>query len=237
MNWFAVSDVASLVGKNKYQSAEDTIEKYRKRYFPELESESEPELESEPESEPDFKTLCNVGNINPKMYIDKITPVTNSNEIVESLVESLAPIVNTIPITMPEIKNIVQSEIYKQHGKRTESYVEDWINENVGTLTDQQKGAGINIITHNDVRWRVFGKVDGIVNDSVVEIKNRQNRLFHYVPEYEKVQCQLYMHIFKKPLCKLVQHYKNQYIVDDLCYDKDYVLDILEKLTDIIKAY
>lgn len=36
----------------------------------------------------------------------------------------------------------------------------------------------------------LIGKIDGIVKESkqVIEVKHRQNHLFHYVPVYEKVR-------------------------------------------------
>jgi hypothetical protein len=249
MNWFAVSDVASLVGKNKYEPASEMIEKYRQRYFPD---------DKHNEPIPDFQSLCDVGRVDTKPYFEKLTPVVNSNAIVKALVDTLTQAGNinvvesvepmevkenlTITMKKSQIKKIVKSEIYKQHGLKTESFVEEWVNENIGTLRNQQKGAGVNLMTLNGIRWRVFGKVDGILTDSfgldsVVEIKNRQNKLFRFVPEYERVQCQLYMYIFKIHSCKLVEHFKNQYKVHTLQYDEEYVLDVLETLKDIVKMY
>ena len=47
--------------------------------------------------------------------------------------------------------------------------------------------------------WTVGGKVDGIVTEKdgskcILEIKNRVNKLFNTVRDYEKVQCYAYMY-------------------------------------------
>ncbi len=53
----------------------------------------------------------------------------------KSIVE---PVVEPTAIIVADIEAIVRTEIYKQHGLRTESYVEDWISENLGVLDSQQ---------------------------------------------------------------------------------------------------
>jgi hypothetical protein len=63
--------------------------------------------------------------------------------------------------------------------------------------------------------WRVLvgGKPDGLVIDSltgkvtIIEVKNRQRRLFHAVPEYERIQCQIYMWLFGSDKCVFREHY------------------------------
>jgi hypothetical protein len=66
--------------------------------------------------------------------------------------------------------------------------------------------------------WRVLvgGKPDGLVVDpitgkvTVVEAKNRQNRLFRSVPEYERIQCQVYMWLFGAERCVFREHFHGE---------------------------
>ena len=243
MNWFNVSDIASLVGRNKWKPADEMIEKYRKRYFPDIDIHDE-ESDEDEEDEVKLQKICESINIKPKNYTDKLKPVTNSNKIIEQMANDI--IVNTQKIETQikkkpdkkEIKKIVKSVIYKAHGNKTENYVEDWINTNLGEIYNQQKGKGINLIEYKNTKWRLYGKIDGMINnDTIIEIKNRQNRLFHWIPTYEYIQIQIYMHIFGFKKAILVEHYQNQYKAHHVKFDPVYVKDICDSLISIVKDY
>ena len=52
----------------------------------------------------------------------------------------------------------------------------------------------------------IAGRVDGLIgDDKVLEVKNRMNRLFGSVPEYERVQCMSYMWLSGRPYCVWLQ--------------------------------
>lgn len=55
--------------------------------------------------------------------------------------------------------------------------------------------------------WYIGGRVDAVSDDRtlVIEIKNRVNRLFYRVPEYERVQVQAYMHLLDIDRAMLVE--------------------------------
>ena len=53
------------------------------------------------------------------------------------------------------------------------------------------------------------GKVDGITNDTVVEAKNRQNRLFMELRDYERVQLEAYMFLTSYNKSILTEHYND----------------------------
>jgi hypothetical protein len=72
------------------------------------------------------------------------------------------------------------------------------------------------------------GKVDGISDDTVVEAKNRQNRLFIELRDYERVQLEAYMFLTGYNKSVLTEHYNDtshqiNYLHDDvfwqLCVD------------------
>jgi hypothetical protein len=158
-----------------------------------------------------------------KPYLDQVEHVTNTNEIIDTIIKE-----------NPQLDpSFVKKRVYTHHGNQTENYVEEWIRENMdGELTDTQKFGGINL----NQEWNICGRIDGIFtcneyeNQHILEIKNRQNRLFNIIPEYEKVQVQLYMHIHKIHSAMIVQHFKDEYKVDRLQYDEDYVNNILADL-------
>ena len=55
----------------------------------------------------------------------------------------------------------------------------------------------------------ICGKIDGIENNSLIEIKNRRNRLFEFVPLYEKIQTEIYFRLTNLTHGKLIQNYND----------------------------
>jgi hypothetical protein len=96
-------------------------------------------------------------------------------------------------------------------------------------ITKPQNG----IIIHNII---IAGYVDGIVENNnekyIIEIKNRQNKLFKYIPEHEKIQLITYMKITNIHECSHIEKYNNDMNIIKLEYE-----DILwSKIqTDLLK--
>lgn len=59
-------------------------------------------------------------------------------------------------------------------------------------------------------RWGVGGRVDGLTDDRVVEVKNRMRRFFNRVPLYEFIQIQVYLQLTGRGEAVLVQHFNGQ---------------------------
>ena len=55
----------------------------------------------------------------------------------------------------------------------------------------------------------ICGKIDGIENNSLIEIKNRRNRLFEFIPLYEKIQTEIYFRLTNLTQGKLIQNYND----------------------------
>lgn len=54
--------------------------------------------------------------------------------------------------------------------------------------------------------WRFGGKIDAITDDGIIiEIKNRVNKLFKTLRDYERVQLQTYLHLFDAKIGHLVE--------------------------------
>jgi hypothetical protein len=60
------------------------------------------------------------------------------------------------------------------------------------------------------MRLVLNGKVDGLANNRVVEVKTRRFKFFDKLPDYESVQIQAYMFLTDNKLCDLVQAFDNQ---------------------------
>lgn len=61
--------------------------------------------------------------------------------------------------------------------------------------------------------WGIGGRLDGTLPDetgTIVEVKNRTNRIFQYIPIYEQIQLECYMRIRDAKKCLLVQHFNDE---------------------------
>ena len=80
----------------------------------------------------------------------------------------------------------------------------------------------------------IRGKMDGISDGHVVETKNRTKRLFHKIPDYEKVQMESYMFLSGLNKCIHIEHYDED--SNETIYEHDEVFwnDCKEKIVNYI---
>jgi hypothetical protein len=167
-------------------------------------------------------------------------------------------------ITDPEeqraTKAALTSVVNKSHGTRTESSAIDlYCREFNIHIMQPKENIVYNLLKNNIVTINLIGRIDGLchLSDteySFIEVKNRTNRLFKVIPEYEEVQVLLYKMMYNQHLNKkcisaeLVECYKGKINVMK-CEDLDnsrtnYILHRLLKvvmyfsqlLTDDTKA-
>ena len=75
------------------------------------------------------------------------------------------------------------------------------------------------------------GRVDGISDDNVlVEVKNRQHRLFEKVPLYEKIQVTAYLALTGITECKFVQCLEKNDKCDTIDFDCELWQEICRRL-------
>jgi len=82
-----------------------------------------------------------------------------------------------------------------------------------------------------DEFFMIGGRIDGVNEDGIlVEIKNRQNRIFSFIPSYEKVQIHVYMKLLNFKTAHLVQKItiqnKNESKTNVIEFDEKYWDDI-----------
>ena len=94
------------------------------------------------------------------------------------------------------------------------------------------------IVLNNGKEIKLYGRVDAIVDDVIIEIKNRRRRLFYEIVEYEKVQCHAYMFLAEKPFMIHRESFKGKSVETKIHFDKDFwkrVLLNVEKYTEIFE--
>lgn len=90
--------------------------------------------------------------------------------------------------------------------------------------------------------WYIGGKIDGITEDKIIiEIKNRVNKLFHSVRDYEKVQAYAYMKILdldKVDLLECLKTNRSESNIIRINFDQNYYQSqISNKIISFIKLF
>ena len=78
----------------------------------------------------------------------------------------------------------------------------------------------------------IYGKIDGIENNKLIEIKNRRNRLFTFIPLYEKIQTEIYFRLTNLTQGKLIQNYNDTQSSFDIQADDELWNTILSELME-----
>jgi hypothetical protein len=81
-----------------------------------------------------------------------------------------------------------------------------------------------------NTKFIMGGKVDGLCENYIVEVKNRTRCFFYKIREYEMVQIQMYMHILNYDKVKLVEKCKGEIRIKDVKKDDKFINEILKKL-------
>lgn len=101
----------------------------------------------------------------------------------------------------------------------------------------------LEICKIDDYTIYIGGKIDGFneENRSLIEIKNRVNKLFYALRSYEKVQIMSYLYLFNCTKGHLVEAFKKKNETDiniiEVDFDKSYMDGILEKIECFCKYY
>lgn len=186
------SEISSCIGCNKYESKDIIVLKIWRR----IDNER-----FEKAMERNNIKLINIENINKndknnKKYIKKYEEMVNNFEN-GIFYESKAI----------EIYQAMKNVSVKDNNKK--SYVL-FINNNYGRLLYYTP--------------RILGYIDGIVEDKndkyIVEIKNRQNKIFDYIPDYELIQIIIYMKITGIYKCNHIEKFKKEIRIKTIHFDE-----------------
>jgi len=116
--------------------------------------------------------------------------------------------VNLIKVNTPDmiekrekLASLVTSFTNRGYGTHHENSAIDMYSSQTGfKITDQQRKVVKKVVTSQfpPVEWNLIGKIDGMATqpngeEILVEIKNRTQRLFGVLKDYEKVQIQSYL--------------------------------------------
>lgn len=188
---FYVTEIAGLIDKNPHQNQDEQIHHFMNRII-------------------DNKKRIDMPI--PKRYLPMIQK--NIDEQNPTKVQKKIKNIQNFKCS-DDIKNEIKKKIYTERGKLYEDHA----------IIDYQKETDLKIQTPKDFIKRFYiqkdtsfyigGRIDGLmINDEgdtiIVEVKNRQNRIFSKIPEYEKVQLECYARMMKAKECVFIQRYNHE---------------------------
>ena len=223
------SDVAAIIGRNQYKPRQEIFDELWKKYSPEtFTGKTKRERATEIlRASPIAREVLNcVSQIQAK----DSTEVQNIISNVRKHINSDSNLTNE---QKTEIISHITSNVYTSHGVRSEDKTSDKVEvtENVRLVKDNSF-YNYDVCTIGDVKFVVTGKIDRIEerpdgSKVLVEIKNRTNRLFRRVVEYEMIQVQTYLQMLGLVHARLVEQYNNQVLSHDITRDEELWVNVI----------
>ena len=217
------SDVAAILGRHQYKPRQDVLNDLWKKYAPQTftgktkKDKAEEALSVSSEAQAVLATALN-------------TKAKDSHDVQKIYSEALEKVNSDTKLNATqkaEVAEHLRSKVYTTHGTRSEDSTSHKVEaeENVKWVKDNA------FYTHDvcelgEKKFVVVGKIDRIEerpdgSKVLVEIKNRTNRLFRKVPEYEMIQVQVYLQMLGLVHARLVEQYNNQVLSHDITRDEE----------------
>jgi len=206
------SDVAAMVGRHQYKTREEVFNDYWKKYSPETftgqtqRDRANVALRASPTAR---EVLNCVSQLKPK-------DSTEVQNIVANVRKHINSDTNLTPEQKAEVISHITSNVYTAHGTRSEDLTADKVTADTGKVLHRDNSFyNLDVCEIGQHKFVICGKIDRIEEAQdgsriLVEIKNRTNRLFRRVVEYEFIQVQVYLQMLGLVHARLVEQYNNQ---------------------------
>ena len=231
--FMCASDLAIITGHNPYREKEEILLKYWKKHFKadyiETKSYMKKNKISEKIEESYMECIERISKENNidlkeiKTDLYKCLDTKNTENLQEKKEQLIKKVMSKLPKKhKEEFKESVNHITNTQFGIRFENNGVEIYQKLTGNSVEKSPKYHKEelFIIHNEFDdvmdiWTIGGKVDGIVTDKngnkfILEIKNRVNRLFNNVRDYEKVQCYAYMYTLDIPNIYLAEILKSR---------------------------
>ena len=234
------SKVASLSGNHRYQKQSEALRELWEK--------------CDPESYRAALDRSNVVVVSPEDELVEKGIAVEINSMIRRMTvnianESEAQIADSIV----EIKQVAQK--YKLSGDTAESLVStvmcqkgivseskimaSHVRDTGSRVTEQNTRCRYMTVCSSDgvVICKLCGKTDGVDYDNkqVVEIKKRMNRLFEFIPVYEKVQLHCYMQLTGFTKALLIQEYSGERSETYMAFDSAFWDSVVVRLQSGLK--
>ena len=229
------SEIASLINKNPYKTQEESVHDVLCRVTKKKNTKDEDKFDviSKEELEKLLQLFNKEELINKETYKKleaEVKEGKNIKKVSKTLFEKISKeSINSKCTDESKVKQKKIEEkidkIVKKDTKEVKHYVNGFINKqrgikNEGKIIEKYEGKHKTKISNNndclyklklfnlgDYSINICGKIDGIENNELIEVKNRRNRLFTFIPEYEQIQTEIYFRLTNLCKGKLIQNY------------------------------
>jgi hypothetical protein len=212
------SDVAAIIGRHQYKSRDEVFNDYWKKYSPDTftgQTKKEKALEALEASENARKILESAVAFEAK----------DSKEAAQTFEKAKAQVNLDPKLSIEQKAEVIEhlrSKVYTTHGTRSEDKTSDKVSKDTGArLVRDDAFYNLDVCTLGQTKFVICGKIDRIEEKEdgsrvLVEIKNRTNRLFRRVVDYEFIQIQVYLQMLGLVHARLVEQYNNQVLSHDV---------------------
>ena len=187
---------------------------------------------------PDDTSLKEVEDVIKKQVMGKSL---DSNLSEDQSKEKLNEVLKSMPTLSKCLEGSVKQDLRMKRGNIKED----------NNLDKTEKKSNIKITSRNSEMYErdiyvdpngkyiiiIRGKVDGMNDEYVVETKNRTNRLFNMIPDYEKVQLNAYMFMTCKPKALHIECYNEQQNQIEYDFDKLFWEDCTDKIINFTNKH
>jgi len=226
----SASEIANLINANPYVSVGDAVErlweKNNRRTFAEALARNK--LQSYTQEE----RLKELG-------VFEMAAAVVESEDVKEYGQRLRKLLKRA--TTPQDKSVVRDYINTSRGiKHEKTTFENLQSKDPSAKldTDAKRYQQTMNIPNSGLQYLISGYVDGVEtnNQRIIEIKNRQSRLFNHVPLYEQVQCQAYLFLTGLQVCEHTESFRGALLTTTLRWEPVFWTAIVERLNKVILA-
>lgn len=217
------SDVAACIGRHRYKPRDEVLNDMWKKYWPETFT-GQTKMDQAEQALGASETARQVLRKALEVQTKDSAQVQKVFEEVQVKVNSDSKLSAT---QKAEVLEHARSQVYMTHGTRNEDRTADVVTSTEGVrLVRDDTFWSWDVCVIDGVKFVISGRIDRIEecpdgSRVLVEIKNRTNRLFRSVPEYENIQIQVYLHMLGLVRARLVEQYNTQVLSHEVMRDEE----------------
>ena len=206
------SDVAAIIGRHQYKSRTEIFNEYWKKYSPET-------FTGQTQQDRALAALQASSAAQEVLKSALCVKAADSAEVQKVFAEARDQVSSDSKLNASQKAEVIEhlrSQVYTTHGTRSEDKTASRVEDLEGTrLVRDELFHNLEVGVFDDVKFVICGKIDRIEEKEdgsrvLVEIKNRTNRLFRRVVDYEFIQIQVYLQMLGLVHARLVEQYNNQ---------------------------
>lgn len=242
-----ISQISILTGHNIYQSKRDyLINFWKKTNAEDYEKYKDLTRFELKDHKTVFQNISKKNNLELSADLHKCYNSKNAVELDKNKKELLEKVKNLNEKDKKEITDSILNLSNTRFGVKNETDVCKIYEEMMNCqITKDNLFVKQKIIEDKKNKFSIIlgGKIDGMnkKDGTIIEIKNRMNKLFYELRGYEKVQLMCYLHLFKAEKGFLVEAFKKSEGIDiniiECTYDKEMMTKIICVLNDFGKYY